>query len=556
MTRVHESLSLDTRLVAATRLVLSASALVVVLVFPEGEGARSAVRASALLASYTIYSAVIYVLQLASRPPAFVTEWGHWIDVAWYALLVAFTSGTYSIFFWGLFFAILVASFRFGFTSGIRTALVSAGLFSALGYLTAFAHTDLETRVFLIRPMYLLVLGYLVARWGEQDLAQRRRLDYLRDVSGAANQRLGMDRTIGIVLDRLVRLFDADGALLLMEESGVVAVRRVRRDEPEHGVAAESLPPEIWPRFAVLPSDRLVFYRQPALVRVWRTRASIAGGDSESAARVNVAACETLAITLDASAFVSAPVLQHGKSTGRLYLLSALPRTFTRSEAMFLSLALEHILPVIEHLQLLDKLASDAARDERRRIALDLHDGVLQPFIGLRLGLTALSEKLAAGDQGIAGDVRSLLEMSSDGIEQLRDNVLALRKATVRGERLLPAIRRVTERFSALTGIDVEVADSGAIQVSDHIAGETLQMIAEGLSNVRRHTAATRARVGVTSDAGRFIVRIENDGSEGDSVVSFQPRSIGERASALGGDVRVERRADGGAIVEIEVPVA
>jgi signal transduction histidine kinase len=316
------------------------------------------------------------------------------------------------------------------------------------------------------------------------------------------------------------------------------------------------LPPEIWPRFGVLPSDRLVFYRQPALVRAWRTRASIAAGDSDGGARVNVAACEMLAVTLDASAFVSAPVLQHGKSTGRLYLLSTLPRTFTRSEAAFLSLALEHILPVIEHLQLLEKLASDAARDERRRIALDLHDAVLQPFIGLRLGLTALSEKLAAGNQGIAADVRRLLEMSSDGIEQLRDNVLALRKTTVRGETLLPAIRRVAERFSALTGIDVEVSENGAIQVSDRVAGETLQMIAEGLSNVRRHTAATRARVGVTSDAGRFVVRIENDGSERDSFASFQPRSIGERASALGGDVRVERRAGGGAIVEIEVPVA
>jgi signal transduction histidine kinase len=75
-------------------------------------------------------------------------------------------------------------------------------------------------------------------------------------------------------------------------------------------------------------------------------------------------------------------------------------------------------------------------------------------------------------------------------------------------------------------------------------------MIVEGLSNIRRHTQSERAFIGLECQDGRIIMRIENDGS---APKPFNPRSISERAEALGGRAYVETFGDYGTSVIVEV---
>ena len=53
------------------------------------------------------------------------------------------------------------------------------------------------------RPAYLLVLGYLMAYWGEHELALRRRLQLLKDIARPANARLGIDHAVAQSLRRV-----------------------------------------------------------------------------------------------------------------------------------------------------------------------------------------------------------------------------------------------------------------------------------------------------------------------------------------------------------------
>lgn len=142
----------DSRMVAAMRVVLASSALVIIYVDPLEPDRFVSITYAALIL-YTLYSAGLYVLQVRYSPLSEpISSWSHWADVGWYLVLIALSSGTSSIFFFFFFFAILVASFRWGFASGLRVAIVSSVLFTLVGYTTAPSGQDFELNRFLLRP--------------------------------------------------------------------------------------------------------------------------------------------------------------------------------------------------------------------------------------------------------------------------------------------------------------------------------------------------------------------------------------------------------------------
>jgi signal transduction histidine kinase len=100
----------------------------------------------------------------------------------------------------------------------------------------------------------------------------------------------------------------------------------------------------------------------------------------------------------------------------------------------------------------------------------------------------------------------------------------------------------------------VQVEAASDLYINDRLVAEVFQMIVEGLSNIRRHTQAGCASIGLTRQNDCLILRIANDGA--DAVPTrFIPRSIAERAAALGGQVRVEHIAGGGTQVTVEIPL-
>ena len=125
----------DLRLVSTMRLMLAATALVVILMEPSDSDQY--VRFTyAILALYTIYSGLMFALSIR-RSDLIPAQYMHWFDMVWFLGLIALTSGTTSIFYNFFFFAILVASFGWGYKAGLRLTLVSALLFTIVAFLSA-----------------------------------------------------------------------------------------------------------------------------------------------------------------------------------------------------------------------------------------------------------------------------------------------------------------------------------------------------------------------------------------------------------------------------------
>jgi signal transduction histidine kinase len=540
------------------RFVLAASALTILTIDPF-EPNRLVDLTYAALGLYLIYSGILYLVMRHGVFAPLIVRWSHWVDMAWYGGLIALSRGTNSIFFFFFFFAILVAAFRQGFTTGLQVTGIATILVTTIGLAAAPEGVEFELNRFLLRPVYLLVLGYMVSYWGGFEIALKRRLALLKEVTRLSNPRFGVDHTVGQLIERLRSFYEADVCLLaaLDTSSGEHRLHRAESGDQEGTPLATSLPAELGQLLLALPPEVAVIYDEaPIFRRLWHigSRTDAYHVLTRERASVDEAACAALATKLDTSSFISVPLHYHDQLSGRLYLASRRQPAFDSSDADFLRQVFDQVMPVLENIRLVDRLASDAAEQERQRIARDLHDSIIQPYIGLQIGLSAIRRKLDAGNN-IADDLERLHGLTSEGIDDLRKYVRGLKTSGEQESSLLASLRRYATRFAEATGIDVQVAAPSDMRLNDRLAAEEFQLIAEGLSNVRRHTQSTGAAVALARQNNRLVVRIENDGAPGTAPPTFIPRSIAERAAALGGRALVERQGSSGTRVVIEIPL-
>jgi signal transduction histidine kinase len=264
---------------------------------------------------------------------------------------------------------------------------------------------------------------------------------------------------------------------------------------------------------------------------------------------------------------MAVPLRHHEWIRGYLFVGSALRRDFRIEDAKFLLHLADQVTPVLEHIRLVDRMASGAAEEERRRIARSVHDRIIQPYLGLQMGLRGLRQIVrsalsgstnvtTARSQHAIASLDYLVEMARDGVEELREYVYDLRKSADQGDVLLNSLLRYAEKFETVTGIRVSVVSKiGGGAINDRLAGEIFQMAAEALSNVHRHTTATAVHLTVERSAsGGVVVRIANKAHEQDTAREFVPKSISERAESLGGYTQVTQ-SPGNTVVNIEIPL-
>ncbi len=152
-----------------------------------------------------------------------------------------------------------------------------------------------------------------------------------------------------------------------------------------------------------------------------------------------------------------------------------------------------------------------AADLERRRVAADLHDSVIQDLAGLGYALPTLTKELR-GDADMDA-TRAVLERATSIVRQdtaiLRSMMVDLYPPDLENDGLRTAIEEIVQTET----LDVEVAMPSDLALS-HDAGRLAYRITrEGLRNVVKHAGAHHALVEVVEADGRVLVRVQDDGS-------------------------------------------
>ena len=546
-------------MISLMRVVLAFSALLVTFVDPP-EPNRFVGPTYLALVGYGIYSLVIWAL--ATRNSRILPiKILHWMDVAWYLPLIALSGGTNSIFFFFFFFAILVASFGWGFRSGMRVTIVSAGLFTVVGYVAAAAQPDFQFNRLLLRPVELLVLGYLIAYWGGVQSRLVARLQLLKEVSLLSNPRFGVDRTIQSVLESLRSSYSADSCVSILPKSqagqpirlygssseGPFNLHRTDRNNTEPGNSSQEITEEVARVFLSASPSHAIIYRQgnPGELLLYDTKTRDLVKDASGSS--------TSLSAFDGKSCFSVPVYYRSQPVGRLYIVGGTHR-FDYADIDFVLQVMEQVTGVLENIRLVDSLASDAAGQERRKIAQDIHDSVIQPYIGLQFGLAAVKQKLENGEN-VLGDVEEILALTNGEIVDLRSYVGGLRRGESPRDIFLPAVRRFASKFSEATGLNVEIHGRDDLPIYDRLAAELFQMIEEGLSNVRRHSTSSYAKVEIAIKNGNLEMQLRNERLKRLGEASFTPRSIADRAAALGGQTVVYTDGNFDTVVRVQIPL-
>ncbi len=185
-----------------------------------------------------------------------------------------------------------------------------------------------------------------------------------------------------------------------------------------------------------------------------------------------------------------------------------------------------------------------------------MHDTTIQPYIGIKLALDALYRE-AGADNAISRRISDLINMSEMTIRDLRQYASTLKdKAAMPGEFLVTAVKNQSERLGRFYGIQVEVTSDISPRLQGRLAAEAYQIIAEGLSNVLRHTAAKSAFVTILCENSQLLLKVGNDAEPGENgTKKFMPRSINERVQMLGGRAFVEQRPGGQTVVHVTIPM-
>jgi len=200
----------------------------------------------------------------------------------------------------------------------------------------------------------------------------------------------------------------------------------------------------------------------------------------------------------------------------------------------------------------LDRLIS-AEQDERRRIALFLHDGPVQNLSGIALMLDAAIHSVSTGKLEDAQQVlTSALDRQRATIRELRDLSFALEPVVLRDQGFGPALRALADQLGTANRIQIDLEGDDADQ-----AGQTAQValytiIRELLDQAIRRGPPTRisVRIGATSDGGLETTVID-DAEPERRRRSFE--AIEERVKQLHGTIEVDA-ADAGTQIVVRLP--
>jgi signal transduction histidine kinase len=470
------------------------------------------------------------------------------LAVVWISTAVYATGGAGSPFYPFYICNVMIGAFRFGQRDGNRLALAATVLFVAASLLE---HQHLDAVRMAMRATFLLGLGALFASLGEANLRQHRRLALLRDINSFSNPRFGIDRTVADAMARCRVHFGAGVCLLV--------VRRARSCRYELRIAdggatiiPQSLPPDA--PLARFDCDGTLLFKRPRfawLPAPLRGGARLMRHEGGGAWRpAECADADEVAALCEAHSFISVPLVFRGGSARITICAGGQQRRLRPSDALFLEQAAAQVLPGIETLYLLDRMASMAALHERRTVAHDLHDSAIQPYIGLNASLAALRLK-ATPDNPLCRDIEQLAAMSAEVIDDLRRFAGTFHHGGERGALIDGPLRRQLLRAKQWYNLDIALDVHGAAGLGDRLCAAVLQLSHEGISNICKHTQARHARLRIACDAQLVRLDIENDSTQ--PVPHFIPRSITARARALGGYAAVEQRR-GATLVRIAIP--
>jgi signal transduction histidine kinase len=546
------------RLIVAGRILFGAVGLGLLWVEPIGVF-RNQSTLLVLCASYFGYAVLAGFVGVATHltlPGYRITT--HAIDTAFAVALLWVAADVATPFRVFGTFAVLAAGLRFGWrvivttTGVVLAALLLVGIYE--GSILSdppfrLIHSGFGLALFLVLAG---VLSHLKSR------EERVREDLHRLASWSRSPILETREVLRDALERVADLLQARRTMLLWQESEEPWLHmatwadgelRWLREAPDRfePLVAEELHDTSFYTYDIRSADEPVYYGDEESARVMRGRPLH----------------PELAETLPEPSLLSVCVM--GQTIeGRLFV-SGTPYPGP-DKLLTAEIIADLIAARLDQCHSIQNSQETAVREERIRLARDLHDGLLQSLTGVALHLKTAAHQIDSNPAAAAQSLEQLQDIIISDQRELRGFIQQLRPyaSTAAATRLTVRLEDLGLRFHNQFGLQVEMnTESLSPMVTDEMRYEIFAIVNEALANVAKHAEAQNVIVELNSDPSEIRIVIRDDGKgfpfrgkydlEQLSQMRRGPLTLKERIASLGGNLTIESRASG-ATLDIRLP--
>ena len=259
--------------------------------------------------------------------------------------------------------------------------------------------------------------------------------------------------------------------------------------------------------------------------------------------------------------FLGTPVTVEGRSIGNLYMTEKEgAEDFSTDDVRIVETFARYAGIAMQNARLRAELERVAVISERERIGQDLHDGVIQSLYAVGLSLEDLGELMRDQPDAAEQRVEGAIDAIHGTIRDLRNFIFGLRPEYLEAGDVRAALASLADEFRRSTLMEVQLELSGRSDVPPAVALQVMQVTREALSNVGRHSDATRVVVRLGSDDNNLHLSISDNGLGFDIGHGAAPghRGLGnmqDRARTLGGELTVTSHA-GHTRIAMDVPLS
>jgi signal transduction histidine kinase len=379
--------------------------------------------------------------------------------------------------------------------------------------------------------------------------AALERLHAIESITDTALARMAFDELLDELLARLRTALKVDDVgVFLLDDQRTAFFMRAAKGPMMPRMAGIPVPPDSPVGGRVLKEGRAVIVRDipAASAPEWHKVLTDAGVALSSA--------------------VSAPLIVEGKPIGVVTVASTTDRPFTDEDLNLLRVVADRVAPAIERSRLMETIHASRERlewlsrrlltvqeEQRRRVAIELHDELGQILTAVKIDLGSKPANMPDAVENVERAMRAV-----------RDLALELRPAMLDDLGLAPALRWYADRFAKQTSVKMHLAIEEIHDLTSELSTACFRVAQEALTNVARHASAKNVWLDLyrTPSAVELIVRDDGSGFDVDAAHARASGggSVGilgmqERSALVGGSIDIRSKPGSGTEIHALFPI-
>ena len=255
------------------------------------------------------------------------------------------------------------------------------------------------------------------------------------------------------------------------------------------------------------------------------------------------------------------PLIARGNLVGVMSIASRNNRTIDERRLSFLTSIGAWAGITIENARLHRQARRLAVLDERERIGMDLHDGIIQSIYAVGLALDFARSVIKNDPENAKKKIDQAVDGLNNVIRDIRTYILDLRPRQFRGEDLMAGLRQLVEEFRANSRAEATIINpkDGLVNLPTVNATALFHICQEALANVAKHADANQAKVHLWTTRDRVILEVSDDGQGFDqrkvnAALGHGLSNMVSRARKVGGDVEITSNPGAGTNILAWVP--